>query len=88
MTKGDAAHAVSSAQVVKDVWRELLPVDDGPLDSDANFFDVGGHSLLAVELVARIEERAGVPIPLGDIFLDGRLRSLVAAVEEAYTAGG
>ena len=40
------------------VWAELLGHDDiGP---DDNFFDLGGHSLLVMQAVARMESRSGV----------------------------
>jgi amino acid adenylation domain-containing protein len=41
-------------ELVAQVWRELLHVD--ALAPDARFFDLGGHSLLVVELHSRLEE--------------------------------
>ncbi|MEW9625418.1 non-ribosomal peptide synthetase, partial [Rhodanobacter geophilus] len=47
------------------VWRELIGVATvAPHD---NFFDVGGHSLLAVELAARVQRETGVRLNLLDI---------------------
>src|SRR3712207_7221547 len=37
-----------------DVWGAVLGRDD--VDADANFFSFGGYSMLATELVSRIEE--------------------------------
>jgi hypothetical protein len=42
---------------------------------EANFFDVGGHSLLAVELAARVQRDTGVRLNLLDI-ASGTLASL------------
>ncbi|HEX8778268.1 MAG TPA: phosphopantetheine-binding protein, partial [Rhodanobacter sp.] len=47
------------------VWCELIGVSAvAPQD---NFFDVGGHSLLAVELAARVQRETGVRLNLLDI---------------------
>jgi acyl carrier protein len=45
---------------------ELLEGGDVALDDD--FFDIGGNSLLALDLLARLEERTGLKITLLDIF--------------------
>jgi amino acid adenylation domain-containing protein len=42
-------------------WRRLL--EDDQLQPDDDFFDVGGHSLLALEMFTEIESEFGVDIP-------------------------
>jgi acyl carrier protein len=45
---------------VADTWREVLGVEKvGIYD---NFFDIGGHSLLAVRVITRLDKRLGVKI--------------------------
>jgi amino acid adenylation domain-containing protein len=48
------------------LWSEVLdtPVDD----IDADFFTLGGHSVLAVRLMSAIERSFGVHLPLADLF--------------------
>jgi amino acid adenylation domain-containing protein len=60
------------------IWRELLQVSSaGPLD---NFFDLGGHSLLSLRVVATIERKLGLRIdPRSLFFLN--LRQIVALIE-------
>ncbi|MEZ4740695.1 MAG: phosphopantetheine-binding protein [Flavobacteriales bacterium] len=42
---------------LSDLWSEVLKVDKiGVRD---NFFDTGGHSLLGIQLLARVEEEFG-----------------------------
>ena len=55
---------------------------------DENFFDVGGHSLLAIRAVARIKEQAGVDMTPMDI-LSGTLEQIAAKCtsEENGSAG-
>jgi amino acid adenylation domain-containing protein len=63
------------------VWSELLGVDD--LDADANFFELGGDSLLATQLVARLSARFGMALPLDAVFATPTVRGLTAAVRTA-----
>lgn len=57
-----------TAQAVAEIWGELLELDRIGLDD--RFFEIGGHSLLAMEVVARIEERLGVrPEPRSLFFM-------------------
>src|SRR5690606_37003279 len=44
-------------RVIAEVWSSLLGIDR--ISAGDNFFEIGGHSLLAVEAVALIEERTG-----------------------------
>ncbi|MGL6289302.1 MAG: amino acid adenylation domain-containing protein [Silanimonas sp.] len=61
------------------VWRELLGADDiGP---DDNFFDRGGHSLLALTMVSRVELASGKRLPLLRVG-DSSLRTLAAMLRE------
>lgn len=60
------------------VWSELLGVDSVGLQ-DA-FFDLGGHSLIAVRLFARIRKMWGVDLPLATLFGAPTLEELAAAV--------
>lgn len=47
------------------LWRDLL--DDVALGPDDHFFLSGGHSLLAVRLLARVAELTGIQLPLEDL---------------------
>ena len=48
--------------MLADIWQDLLGIDD--IASDANFFDIGGHSLLAMTMIARVERQTGVRLNL------------------------
>ncbi|SNQ45381.1 Nonribosomal peptide synthetase 3-2 [Frankia canadensis] len=66
------------AGVVQEVCRSLLGRQD--LGADDDFFAAGGHSLLAVVLVARIDEALGVTMTVEDVFTHPRLGDLAHAV--------
>jgi Phosphopantetheine attachment site len=62
------------------VWRELLGVEH--IRTSDNFFDIGGHSLMAVDMAARMQRETGVPLNLLDI-ANGTLGTLAAELAEA-----
>jgi thioesterase domain-containing protein/acyl carrier protein len=66
--------------VLADVWRELLGVDDVAPDDD--FFALGGHSLAAVRLFARIRKQYSVDLPLATLFQAPTLGALAALVAQ------
>jgi amino acid adenylation domain-containing protein/FkbH-like protein len=48
------------------IWREVLPVKEmGVRD---NFFDLGGNSLLAIQVISRIRESFDVELPISALF--------------------
>jgi acyl transferase domain-containing protein/non-ribosomal peptide synthetase component F/thioesterase domain-containing protein/acyl carrier protein len=63
------------------LWREVLNLDQVGIDDD--FFAFGGHSLLAVRLVARIERTLGVRIPVAALLGHPTVAELGALVRDA-----
>ncbi len=53
-------------QAVAAIWRDVLQIEQ--ISSDANFFDLGGHSMLATRIVARIRTELLVDLPLRALF--------------------
>jgi amino acid adenylation domain-containing protein len=56
------------------VWEEILNVH--PIGIRDNFFDLDGHSLLAISLMARIKQQFGKTLPLVSIFQDATIEYL------------
>jgi acyl transferase domain-containing protein/acyl carrier protein len=53
-------------RLVCNVFEEVLAIEQvGRFDS---FFDLGGHSLLTVDIVARIKERTGIDLPIARLY--------------------
>ncbi|MGH7824390.1 MAG: non-ribosomal peptide synthetase [Candidatus Binatia bacterium] len=48
------------------IWEKILGIE--PIGIKDNFFDTGGHSLLAVRLLAQIEKLSGKKLPLVTLF--------------------
>jgi len=62
------------------IWRELLGVPHVGLHDD--FFQIGGHSLLGLQVLARVREIFTVELPLRALFEAPTLGDLVAMVRE------
>ncbi|MER5704608.1 amino acid adenylation domain-containing protein [Micromonospora sp. NPDC002296] len=60
------------------IWSEVLGVDTLGIDDD--FFDLGGHSMLATQVVAKIRkaEHGGRPVGVMDLFQQRTIRELAA----------
>jgi len=57
-----------------DIWKELLGLKR--VGRNISFFTIGGHSLRAIQLTARIEKKLGVNIKIADVFLYDTIQEL------------
>jgi acyl carrier protein len=66
------------------IWRETLGVER--IGSRDRFFDLGGDSLIAVQVLARLRDTFPVELPVSVLFERPTVPELRDAVEEALTA--
>ncbi|MGW3735400.1 acyl carrier protein [Streptomyces sp. NPDC005148] len=81
--------AVGSRETVEKkvtaIWESQLDLQGiGP---DEDFFDLGGHSLHAVEIISRLEHAFGVAVPLRDFYRTPTTAG-VAAIVVSMTGPG
>jgi amino acid adenylation domain-containing protein len=69
------------AELVAEVLRNVLGVER--VGADDNFFDLGGHSLLGVRVVAELRKRLSADIPIRLIFDSPTVAELADAVARA-----
>jgi thioesterase domain-containing protein len=62
------------------IWRKVLGIHSIALTD--NFFDIGGHSLLAVTLMEEIRATSGKDIPLATLFKNATIEHLAAVLRE------
>jgi natural product biosynthesis luciferase-like monooxygenase protein len=67
-------------QALARLWQDALR--GGPVGALDNFFESGGHSLLAMQLARRIREGFAVEISLQDVFKRPQLRDLAEYIDQ------
>jgi amino acid adenylation domain-containing protein len=83
-TGGYEAPEGETEQALADIWAEVLRAERvGRRDS---FFEVGGHSLLAVQVISRVRQRMAVEVALRDLFARPVLADFARGLETASRA--
>jgi hybrid polyketide synthase/nonribosomal peptide synthetase ACE1 len=69
-------------EALREIWICILPPAILPtaISKTADFFDIGGNSLLLVRLQANIREVLGVDVPLFELFAASALQQMAAKV--------
>jgi L-aminoadipate-semialdehyde dehydrogenase len=68
------------------IWSRILPSAPSPIPFDENFFDLGGHSILATRLIFEIRKTFVVNAPLGLIFDEPTIAGLSKAIDSLRNA--
>jgi amino acid adenylation domain-containing protein len=63
------------------LWKEALKIET--LGIHDNFFEIGGHSLLAIQIITDIQNYLGVTISIRQFFENATVADLAAIVQEA-----
>ncbi len=74
-------------EVLTRAWEDVLRLERGEVGSEDNFFDLGGHSLVAAQLSGRVEEAFGVHVSMGDFLEDPTVGGLCDRIEALQRAG-
>jgi amino acid adenylation domain-containing protein len=78
---------------IKNIWEEILKIRN--IDSSADFYDLGGNSLLVIRILNKIREELGVVLSLKDFishptiiqsgkFIDSQIQFAVEGIELAH----
>lgn len=73
----DLVRAEIETEVAR-IWQELFGID--AIDKESNFVDLGGDSLLAIQVTRLLGNRMGTTLSLEDIFRAGTIRELADKV--------
>ncbi|MEU1970515.1 amino acid adenylation domain-containing protein [Microbacterium sp. NPDC019599] len=80
MSAGYLAPSTGTERMLAAVWSSVLGVDAVGLEDDF-FADLGGNSLLATQVAARVRTRTDIDLPLRAVFEHARLGALAAELE-------
>jgi amino acid adenylation domain-containing protein/thioester reductase-like protein len=71
------------------IWSDILHLNKNLISTQANFFQLGGHSLKATVMISRVHRELAVRVPLAEIFktptIKGFSEYIKQAVKEKYT---
>ncbi len=70
---------------VRRLWQRLLPV--GPVGDDEDFFELGGDSLLAAQMLVMLEHATGTAIPMGELVHARTVRTLTEVLARLRAGG-
>ncbi|MEB3145626.1 MAG: alpha/beta fold hydrolase, partial [Cylindrospermopsis raciborskii 1523720] len=65
-----------------EIWEEILQVS--PIGVTENFFDIGGHSLLAIKLIAVIEQKLKCNLPVVSLFREGTIEKIALLLDQDH----
>src|SRR5215831_6732327 len=68
------------------IWQQLLGIDSVGLDQ--NYFDLGGDSILAVQLFAQIEQVFKVKLPVATLFDAPTIKELAQVLRRESPSSG
>jgi amino acid adenylation domain-containing protein len=68
-------------------WSEVLKIEEEKIGIDDDFFALGGHSLKAALMVARVHKVFDVKIPLGVVFDNPTVRGLADYIRRSAGSG-
>ncbi|MFI5911649.1 amino acid adenylation domain-containing protein [Dactylosporangium sp. NPDC051541] len=82
-----AAHVAprtTAEEYVAGIWTEVLGVDNPGVHDE--FFAIGGHSVLAARVAARLRAAFDIEVPLSLLFVNTTIEQIAAALEELLAA--
>jgi amino acid adenylation domain-containing protein len=71
--------ATETEKMLAVIWKDCIGISECSIDD--NFFALGGHSLMAVQILSKIEKKIGKKMQLAVLFKHPDIRSLAAFIE-------
>ena len=77
----------STETKMREIWRSIIPRIPSTVGVEENFFDLGGHSILATRLTLEIRRQFQVDVPLGLIFKEPTIEGLSREIDRIGFGG-
>jgi NRPS condensation-like uncharacterized protein/pimeloyl-ACP methyl ester carboxylesterase len=81
-----AAPHTPAEEYVAALWRKLLGKND--IGIFENFFEIGGYSLLAVEMFSRIQKKFRLNLPLATLFSAPTIKEIALLLQDHFNVDG
>jgi amino acid adenylation domain-containing protein len=85
ITGSEASHAplTPTEETLAEFFSKLLGV--GTVGAHSNFFNLGGHSMLVTQMLARIAEKFAIQFPAAEFYSDPTVRSMARRIDAMIT---
>ena len=70
--------AAGMMDAIRNIWTKHLRIPS--IDPNDDFLDIGGHSLVAIQIVAEVNDHFGTSVPLSTLLRGGRLSDFAMKV--------
>lgn len=81
VTREFRAAATPTERLIAGIWAEVLGIED--IGVNDNFFALGGHSLLGMQVISRVRQALPIDLPLRAIFDTPTIAGLAAVADVA-----
>ncbi|NEQ12162.1 MAG: non-ribosomal peptide synthetase, partial [Moorea sp. SIO4E2] len=73
------APQTETQKVLAEIWKEVLGIEQVGIHD--NFFDLGGHSLMATQVVSRLQNTVQLELPISRLFENPTIKQLGADID-------
>jgi Phosphopantetheine attachment site len=77
-TQGDEPIDEGLEDAIAEVWQEVFHLEN--IDHNANFFELGGNSLLGMDITELLAMRLGIEVPVLTIFQHPSIREMTSVI--------
>jgi amino acid adenylation domain-containing protein len=71
-----------SEKIILAIWQECLELDK--IDINSDYFEIGGHSLVGVKVMAKLEKETGNRLPLVALLKHSTIKKLAAFMDSEF----
>jgi amino acid adenylation domain-containing protein len=75
-----------SEKIILAIWKECLALDK--IDINSDYFEIGGHSLVGVKVMAKLEKETGNRLPLVTLLKHSTIKELAAYMDSEFFTWG
>ncbi|MGF1556651.1 non-ribosomal peptide synthetase [Paucihalobacter sp.] len=74
--------STNSEKIISTIWQECLGLER--IDVNSDFFEIGGHSLVGVRVMAKLEKETGKRLPLVGLLKHPTIKKLAAYMDSEF----
>lgn len=77
-----AKPSTATEHAIARIWCDVLELDE--LNADSDFFSVGGHSLMGMKIISRVNSAFAIELSLNEMFEHPTVRELAHFIDSAH----